>query len=273
VIACPDRPGVVAAVTGFLFEQGANIVHADQHSTSDSPSTFFMRIEFELDSFDDGISQIFAPVAHRFAMEFSFIPESRRKRLAIFVSKEDHCLLELMWHLRAGDIPADLAMVIGNHPDLREAVEPFGIPFHHVVVTSGNKTEAERAQLELCKNVDCIVLAKYMQILSARFLSGWTNRVINIHHSFLPAFMGARPYHQAHERGVKLIGATAHYATPDLDSGPIIEQDVQRVDHRADPQELRRLGRLVERAVLVRAVKWHVEDRVIVHGNRTVVFA
>lgn len=263
----------MAAVTGFLFEQGANIVHADQHSTSDRPSTFFMRIEYDLDRADEAIAGAFEPIAERFAMTFSFTPESHRKRLAIFVSKEDHCLLELMWHLRAGDIPADLSLVIGNHPDLRSAVEPFGVPFHHVPVSADTKPEAEGRQSELCRGLDCIVLAKYMQILSPGFLVGWPNRVINIHHSFLPAFIGARPYHQAHERGVKLIGATAHYATPELDAGPIIEQDVQRVDHRADPQELRRLGRLVERAVLVRAVKWHVEDRVIVHGNRTVVFA
>jgi formyltetrahydrofolate deformylase len=276
LIACPDRPGVVAAATGFLFREEANIVHADQHSTAEEPSTFFMRIEFEAENLESRLPALragFRPIAEPFSMRYSFTPDSQRKRIAVFVSKEDHCLLELLWHVRSGDIPAEVALVISNHPDLESAVRPFGIPFHHVPVSATTKVQAEAHQLDLCQGLDLIVLARYMQIVSAEFLRAWTDRVINIHHSFLPAFAGARPYHQAHERGVKLIGATAHYATAELDAGPIIEQDVQRVDHRADPQELRRLGRQVERAVLARAVKWHVEDRVIVHGNRTVVFA
>ncbi len=276
LIACPDRPGVVAVTTGFLFREGANIVHADQHTTADTPSTFFMRVEFELAGLDSRLTALreaFSPIAEPFSMRFGFSPDSYRKRIAVFVSQEGHCLLELLWHIRSGDIPAETAMVISNHPDLEASVEPFGIPFHYIPVTPATKEEAEARQLELCAGLDAIILARYMQILSADFLRLWSERVINIHHSFLPAFAGARPYHQAHERGVKLIGATAHYATAELDAGPIIEQDVQRVDHRADPQELRRLGRQVERAVLARAVKWHVEDRVIVHGNRTVVFA
>jgi formyltetrahydrofolate deformylase len=274
IIACPDRPGVVAAATGFLFNSGANIIHADQHSTVGPSPSFFMRVEFESQEHKpEELATAFSEIAARFSMRFAFTPESRRKRLAVFVSKEDHCLLELLWHVRAGDIPADVALVIANHPDLEEAVAPFRIPFHYVPVSSESKSEAEAKELALCHGLDALVLAKYMQVLSASFLEQWKDRVVNIHHSFLPAFAGARPYHQAHERGVKLIGATAHYVTSDLDAGPIIEQDVQRVDHRASPQELRRLGRQVERAVLARAVKWHVEDRVIVHGNRTVVFA
>ena len=269
LVSCPDRPGIVAAVSGFLAEHGANIVHADQHTTY-ADKRFFLRVEF------DGradLAEAFRPVAKRFQMEARFVDPSRPKRIALFVSKEDHCLLELLLHQRAGDLEADFAMVIGNHPDLASVVAPYGVPFHHVPVTPDTKAQAEQGQMELVEGLDLIVLAKYMQIVSPALLSVWAGRVVNIHHSFLPAFAGARPYHQAHDRGVKLIGATAHYVTEELDAGPIIEQDVRRVDHRADPAELRRLGRQVERAVLARAVEWHCEDRVMVHDGRTVVFS
>jgi formyltetrahydrofolate deformylase len=267
IVSCPDRPGIVAAVSTFLADCGANMVHADQHTTHDG-NRFFMRIELEG---GEGF-EAFTGIAQDLQMTYRFVEASVPKRLAIFVSKEDHCLQELLWHIRAGDIPAEIAVVIGNHAEVADVVVPFGVPFHHVPVTAHTKLQAEAEQLRLCEGVDTVVLARYMQIVSPRFLEVWRDRVINIHHSFLPAFVGARPYHQAFERGVKLIGATAHYVTEELDAGPIIEQDVTRVDHRADAAELKRLGRQVERGVLARAVKWHVEDRVIVYGNRTVVF-
>ena len=196
-------------------------------------------------------------------------------RIGIFVSNEDHCLLELLWQRRAGDLHADIALVVGNHPRMEEVVRPWGIPFHHVPVTPSTKRTAEAHQLALLDEcgVDLVVLARYMQVLSPAFVAQWQHRIINIHHSFLPAFVGAKPYAQAHARGVKLIGATAHYVTEELDAGPIIEQDVRRVDHRHDVADLRRIGRQIERAVLARAVVWHVEDRILVHGDKTVVFA
>ncbi len=267
LVSCPDRPGIVAAVSGFLAEHGANIVHADQHTTH-ADRRFFLRVEFDGAT---GLEAAFAPTAARFEMAARFIDPARRKRIAVFVSKEDHCLLELLLHQRAGDLEAEIACVVSNHPDLAATVEPYGVPFHHVPM--GDKAAGEARQLAIVAGLDLLVLAKYMQIVSPALLAAWSGRVVNIHHSFLPAFVGARPYHQAHQRGVKLIGATAHYVTEELDAGPIIEQDVRRVDHRADPQELRRLGRQVERAVLARAVEWHCEDRVMVHDGRTVVFA
>lgn len=276
LVSCPDCPGIVAAVSGFLAEQGANIVHADQHTTY-ADGHFFLRVEFNqrLESEEGGIQALeraFAPIADRFAMNARFVAPGARKRIALFVSKEDHCLLDLLLHQRAGDLEAEIVMVIGNHPELAAVVEPYGVPFHHIPVKD-RKDAAEREQMARVEGLDLIVLAKYMQIVSPLLLVAWAGRVVNIHHSFLPAFVGARPYHQAHERGVKLIGATAHYVTEELDAGPIIEQDVRRVDHRADPQELRRLGRQVERAVLTRAVEWHCADRVMVHEGRTVVFS
>lgn len=274
VIACPDRPGIVAAVADFLYREGANVIHSDQHSTHDEPAMFFLRVQFEGVEIDNGLSQRFQPLVDRFEMHHQLVSDEYVPRLAVFVSKEDHCLQELLWNIRAGDFRAKIAMIISNHPDLKELADSFKVPFHHVPVPKGDKSDSERKQLELVEgNADLIVLARYMQIVSPTFLERWPNRVINIHHSFLPAFVGARPYHQAYERGVKLIGATAHYVTSELDAGPIIEQAVARVDHRCDVPELQRIGRQIERAVLARAVKWHVEGRVVVHGNRTVVFA
>ncbi|WP_159885925.1 formyltetrahydrofolate deformylase [Paenibacillus puerhi] len=277
LVSCPDQPGIVATVSRFLFDYGANIIQSDQYTMEPSEGgLFFIRIEFDLENLDARRQQLkadFAKIAEQFSMEWSITRASRKKRLAIFVSKEDHCLLELLWHWQSGDLDADIAMVISNHNEMRELVEALGIPYHHIPVTADTKAEAERRQLELVgDNVDAIILARYMQIISPKFIEHFPNRIINIHHSFLPAFVGGKPYAQAHNRGVKIIGATAHYVTEELDGGPIIEQDVQRVSHRDHVDDLKRIGRHIERTVLAKAVNWHVEDRVIVHQNKTVVF-
>jgi formyltetrahydrofolate deformylase len=278
LISCPDRPGIVAAVSRFLFERGANIVHSDQHSTDPSDGTFFMRVEFELSGLDERIETLaaeFAPLAASFAMQWRFAEAGRSKRLAVFVSRAEHALFELLWRRRAGDLRADIVAVVSNHRTLRPVVETWDVPFFHVPVDQEHKAEAEARQFALLREhrVDAVVLARYMQILSPTFVAHYPHRIINIHHSFLPAFVGANPYARAYERGVKLIGATAHYVTADLDAGPIIEQDVQRVDHRHSAEHLSRIGSHIERVVLARAVAWHCEDRVLVHGNKTVVFA
>jgi len=276
LISCPDRPGIVAAVSQFLFERGATIIESDQHSTDPTGGLFFMRVEFDLPDLDERGAEVereFAGVADRFSMDWRLAYANRPKRLAIFVSKEEHCLLELLWQWRAGDLRAEIAMVISNHADMRDTVATWGIPFYHVPVTAEHKAEAERAQLALLDGkADVIVLARYMQIVSHGFVDRWHSRIINIHHSFLPAFVGARPYDQAYRRGVKIIGATAHYVTADLDAGPIIEQGVERVGHRHGVDDLKRIGRAIERVVLARAVSWHVDDRILIHENKTVVF-
>jgi len=276
LISCPDRPGIVAAVSHFLYEHGANIVQSDQYTMNPEGGMFFIRFEFDLADMDKELPVLvedFSRVADRFEMKWNIFRAGRKKRLAILVSKEDHCLLELLWQWKSGDLDADIAMVISNHPDMRETVESFGIPYHHIPVTPDTKAEAERKQMEVVADkADLIVLARYMQIVSPKFIEQFPNRIINIHHSFLPAFVGGKPYQQAYTRGVKIIGATAHYVTEELDGGPIIEQDVQRVSHRDDTEELKRIGRTIERVVLARAVKWHIEDRIIVHQNKTVVF-
>ncbi|MCD9024046.1 formyltetrahydrofolate deformylase [Cohnella silvisoli] len=276
LISCPDRAGIVAAVSQFLYEQGANIVQSDQYTMDPEGGMFFMRIEFDLQELEQRLSSLqedFTRVADRFSMRWSIFRAARRKRIAIFVSKEDHCLVELLWQWQAGDLDAEISMVISNHDDMRSLVESFGIPYHHVPVTAETKSEAEQKQRELTAGkIDLIVLARYMQIVSPKFIEQYHNRIINIHHSFLPAFVGGKPYQQAYNRGVKLIGATAHYVTEELDGGPIIEQDVQRVSHRDNVNELKRMGRHIERIVLARAVKWHVEDRLLVYQNKTVAF-
>jgi formyltetrahydrofolate deformylase len=279
LVTCRDRPGIVAAVSRLLFEHGANIIHSDQHSTArGGEGTFFMRVEFYLPGLDAGAAELernFAStVAARFGMDWRLSQASHLNRLAIFVSRAEHAMVELLWQRRAGDLRADIPLVISNHPDHAGTVGAWGIPYYHLPVESRRKAEAEQRQLQLVREheVDTIVLARYMQILSPAFLAQFPGRIINIHHSFLPAFVGANPYEAAYQRGVKLIGATAHYVTEDLDAGPIIEQDVQRVDHRHTPEDLRRLGRHIERVVLARAVAWHVEDRVLLHGNKTIVF-
>lgn len=276
VISCPDKPGIVAKISDFLHEHGANIVQSDQFSKDPEGGMFFMRIEFDLTHLNenlDGLKRDFAPVAEQFNMSWRMISAKQKKKLAIFVSKENHCLLELLWQWQSGDLYADIAMVISNHDDMRELVESYGIPYYHVPVTPDTKEEAEKKQLELLGDqVDTVILARYMQIISPKFVDLYRNRMINIHHSFLPAFIGGNPYAQAYRRGVKIIGATAHYVTEELDGGPIIEQDVQRVSHRDMTDDLKRIGRHIERIVLARAVSWHVEDRILVHENKTVVF-
>jgi len=275
LISCPDRPGIVAAVSQFLFERGANLAHSDQHTTDPHGGEFFMRVEFDLPDLAARLEELqgeFGELAKRFGMHWH-VALAEPKRLAVFVSREEHCLLELLWQARAGDLPAVIAMVVSNHADLEGVVSSWGIPFHHAPVER-DKAQAEEQQLALLDGqVDALVLARYMQILSPGFVERWSNRIINIHHSFLPAFAGANPYVQAHQRGVKLIGATAHYVTEDLDAGPIIEQGVERVDHRCSVEDMRRIGRYIERTVLARAVGWHAADRIIGHGNKTVVFA
>ncbi|MDT8859343.1 formyltetrahydrofolate deformylase [Alkalihalobacillus sp. MEB130] len=277
LISCHDQPGIVSAVSTFLHEAKANIVQSDQYSTDPSGGMFFMRVEFEMleNSFDiDLLRTAFTEIASPFQMDWRMELGSRKKRMAIFVSKEDHCLLELLWKWRAHEIDVDIPIVISNHPDLKEQVEAYGIPFVHIPVSKETKAEAEKEAIQQlhAHNIDFIVLARYMQILSPDFVGTFPQRIINIHHSFLPAFIGANPYAKAFERGVKLIGATAHYVTNDLDEGPIIEQDVLRVNHRYTTERLRIAGRNVERIALARAVSWHVNDQIIVHGNKTVVF-
>ncbi|MGW8956747.1 formyltetrahydrofolate deformylase [Paenibacillus sp. NPDC055715] len=276
LVSCPDGPGIVAAVSRFLYEHGANIVQSDQYTMDPSGGMFFMRVEFDLPNLSKAqpqLEQDFIAVAQQFRMEWTISAVSRKKKLAIFVSKEDHCLVELLWQWQAGDLDADISLVVSNHPDMKKYVESFGIPYHHIPVTADTKLEAERRQLEVIgEDIDVIILARYMQIISPKFIEHYRNRIINIHHSFLPAFVGGKPYAQAYNRGVKIIGATAHYVTEDLDGGPIIEQDVQRVSHGDDVNELKRIGRTIERVVLARAVKWHAEDRILVHENKTVVF-
>ncbi|WP_293912140.1 formyltetrahydrofolate deformylase [Deinococcus sp.] len=276
-ISCPDRRGIVAAVSQFLNLHGANIIHSDQHSTDPQGGQFFMRMEFHLDGLDlarEAFEAAFAEVARPFEMSWKVWYTAQPKRLGIMVSKYDHCFLDLLVRRRRGELDIDLPLVISNHPDLEGDARMFGVPFRVVPVTKANKPAAEAEQIRLFKEagVDFIVMARYMQILSGDFLRGVGVPVINIHHSFLPAFIGANPYRAAFERGVKLVGATAHYVTEELDAGPIIEQDVARVTHRETPETLMRLGRDVERQVLARAVKAHVEDRVLVSGNKTVVF-
>jgi formyltetrahydrofolate deformylase len=278
LISCPDGPGIVAAVSKFLFEHGANIVQSDQYSMDPEGGMFFMRIEFDLERLAERLPKLeadFASIAERFRMEWRFALASVKKKVAVFVSKEEHCLLELLWQWQSGDLYADISVVVSNHPGMAPIVEPFGIPYVHVPVTPDTKPEAERRQLEAVEKygADLIVLARYMQIVSPKFIESYANRIINIHHSFLPAFVGGKPYAQAYRRGVKIIGATAHYVTEELDGGPIIEQDVQRVTHRDNVDELKSIGRMIERTVLARAVKWHLEDRILVHENKTVVFS
>jgi formyltetrahydrofolate deformylase len=276
LIKCRDEAGIVAAVTSFLHHHGANITALDQYTTDPFGGMFFMRLEFQTphlnitrEALEDAFDKV---VAQRFGMDWTMTYASPNKRCAIFVSGHDHCLMELLWRWTRDEIPMDVGMVVSNHPVLKESVEHFGVPFHYMPVNKENKAEAEEQILDLVKDSNFAVLARYMQILTGDFLAAYARPVINIHHSFLPAFVGADPYRQASERGVKIIGATAHYVTEELDAGPIIEQDVARVSHRHDIADLRGLGRDIERQVLARAVTWHCQDRVLLHGNKTVVF-
>lgn len=279
LITCPDRPGIVAAATQFIFSHGANITQLDQHSTDPEGGTLFMRLEFQTRNLDLGREALMSAfernVAKPFDMRWGIHYAWPPRRLAVMVSRHEHCLMELLWRVSRGELPCSLSMVISNHPDLRQEVERFGVPFHHVPVPrdSEGKQRAENAVIEhLAGHADAVVLARYMQILSPRFMAQAPGPVINIHHSFLPAFVGSAPYRQAFERGVKIIGATAHYVTEELDAGPIIAQDVAHVSHRHGVDDLKDLGRDLERQVLARAVKAHLENRIIIDGNKTVVF-
>ncbi|TCM70793.1 formyltetrahydrofolate deformylase [Acinetobacter calcoaceticus] len=276
LITCEDKPGIVQAVSSFLYHQGANITALDQYATEAQGGRYFMRVEFELEHLQtrkETLLQTFEiNVAQRYDMQWRLTLVSDVKKVGILVSKVDHALLELLWRHARGGLACEITQVVSNHETLRESVENFGIPFIVVPVNKDNKDEAYAQIDEIMQGNDLLVLARYMQILTEDFVAKWPMQVINIHHSFLPAFVGANPYKQAHEKGVKLIGATAHYVTTELDQGPIIEQDVERVSHDFTVEQLRELGQDVERNCLARAVKWHLEDRIIVDGNKTVVF-
>ncbi len=277
LVKCPDKPGIVAVLSSFLHRHNANIIESSQYSSDPENGTFFIRIEYHCDNLvgkRDEMEKDFASIAAEHDMEFSFHYRAIRQRAAIYVSKETHCLMELLWEWQNGDLEMDIAVVISNAEVARPIVESLGIPFYYIPANKDIREQVEKQQIRLMEEykVDLLILARYMQILTPDFVSHFENRIINIHHSFLPAFIGADPYTRAFNRGVKLIGATSHYVTNDLDEGPIIEQDVERVDHRADVPTLRKIGRKIERRVLVNAVKWHLENRIIVEGNKTIVF-
>jgi len=276
LIACADRPGIVAAVASFLFEHGANITSSDQHSTDPAGGRFFMRMEFTPGGTPlDRLRAAFAAqVAAPLDLEWRMTDPAVRPRVALLASRQDHCLLDLLWRWRRGELQAEMTCVISNHRDAESEVARFGVPFLHVPVTPDTKPQAEARMLDaLAGRCDLVVLARYMQILSGDFLERVGAPVINIHHSFLPAFAGSDPYRRARERGVKIVGATAHYVTEELDAGPIIEQDIVRISHRATVEDLTHAGADIERLVLARAVQWHLQDRVVVDGATTVVFA
>jgi formyltetrahydrofolate deformylase len=276
LVSCPDREGIIASLSAALRDAGANIISSDQYSSDPYGGSFSLRMEFYLPSPEErfgALEQRIAEIGKQLELDYHLVDAKRRKRVALFVSKYDHCLLDLLWRWRHNELDMDVIAVVSNHPDLQEEVARFGVPYHHIPVTKETKAEAEQAQIDLLSGeAELVVMARYMQILSPSFLDRIGAPVINIHHSFLPAFAGAGPYARAHARGVKLIGATAHYATEDLDEGPIIEQDVVRVTHREDAVALERIGADVERLVLARAVSWHLQDRVLLQGHRTIVF-
>jgi len=281
LISCPDSKGEVATIADFIYRHNGNILHADEHADEES-GLFLMRVEFDPKDFDIDLSQKdladfgkhFSPIAEKFKMKWRLAQSSQRPRMIIFVSKYDHCLVDLLYRQQSGELACDIPLIISNHPDNQRLADFYKIPYAVVSVAKDNKQQAEDAihALIVEHRPDFMVLARYMQILSNDFVNRYPRRIINIHHSFLPAFVGARPYHQAFERGVKLIGATSHYVTEVLDDGPIIEQDVVRVSHRDTVDDLIRKGRDLEKVVLSRAVRWHVENRVLIYGNKTVVF-
>ncbi len=281
LLSCPDQPGVVAATAQFLADHDGNIVHAEQHvdpGTDSGDAVFFQRIEFEIEGFGlerDQIVETFAPVAERLGMTVDLRFTDTPTPTAIMASRQPHCLYDLLTRWRSGELPMDLRVIVSNHPDHAGIAEHMGVPYLHLPVTPDTKPEQESEVLAALSRhgVELVVMARYMQILSDRFVAAHPNRIINIHHSFLPAFIGANPYRQAYDRGVKLIGATAHYATADLDEGPIIEQDTAHVSHRDDVARLTSRGRDLETIVLARAVRAHLEHRVIVHGRKTVIFS
>ena len=276
LVSCPDAKGEVATIADFVFRHGGNILHADEHADEES-GLFLMRVEFDPKDFNFPLEEFdrhFSPVAQSFNMKWRLAQSTHRPRMLIFVSKYDHCLVDLLYRQKSGELACDIPLIISNHPDNRAIADFYRIPYEIVSVTKENKTQAEGRLYQLIdeRKPDFMVLARYMQILSNEFVNRYPQRIINIHHSFLPAFVGARPYHQAFERGVKLIGATSHYVTEVLDDGPIIEQDVVRVSHRDTVEDLIRKGRDLEKVVLSRAVRSHVENRVLVYGNKTVIF-
>jgi formyltetrahydrofolate deformylase len=276
MIDCPDRKGLVAAIANFLFFHGANILHADQHQDKEH-KLFFMRVEWELDGFalnDAALRASFAPIAEQFQMNWQLHYSTHRQRIAVFVSRYQHCLVDLLYRQQIGELPGQVAVIVSNHEDARPVAEFHGVPFVHIPVTSATRAAAEAEQLEVLKrhDIELIVLARYMQILSANFVANYPQKIINVHHSFLPAFSGARPHQAAFQRGVKLLGATSHYVTEVLDDGPIIEQDVARVSHRHDLEDFVQQGRDLERLVLSRAVRWHLEHRILLYANKTVIF-
>ncbi|GAB4368581.1 MAG: formyltetrahydrofolate deformylase [Elainellaceae cyanobacterium] len=276
LISCPDQKGLVAKFANFIYSNGGNIIHADQH-TDATAGLFLTRIEWELEGFNlpkEIIAPAFGAIAQPLNANWQLHFSDKIPRIAIWVSRQDHCLFDLIWRQRANELNAEIPLIISNHPNLQGIADQFGLAYHHVPISKDTKPEQEAKQLELLRHyqIDLVVLAKYMQVLSAEFIQQFPN-VINIHHSFLPAFPGANPYHRAYERGVKIIGATAHYVTQDLDEGPIIEQDVVRISHRDQVDDLVRKGKDLERVVLARAVRMHLQNRVLVYGNRTVVFA
>ncbi|MBM4154329.1 MAG: formyltetrahydrofolate deformylase [Lentisphaerae bacterium] len=274
--SCPDRKGIVAAVTRFIADRHGNVVDLEQHVARDE-AVFFMRLEFELQGFavpPEAFAEAFAPVARDFSMTWDLRPSARRQRMALFVTREAHCVYDILGRHQSGEWEVDIPLVVANNDALRPVAERFGIPFHVFPITAETKAAQEARELDLLRSngVDFIVLARYMQIVSADFIGHFPNRIINIHHSFLPAFAGAKPYHAAHERGVKIIGATSHYVTAELDRGPILEQDVIRVSHKDSVGDMIRKGRDNEKVVLARAIRAHLDHRILVHGNRTVVF-
>ena len=276
LINCPDRKGLVAAIADFLYSHNANILHADQHQDA-TQGIFLMRVEWELEGFDlpiDDFAREFEPIAARNQMEWRLELSARRPRMAIFVSHYDHCLADLLYRHRSGELNCDIPLIISNHADASALAAFHGVPFHHVPIPKEAKAEAECRQFELLQAdaIDFVVLARYMQVLSAEFVARYPGRIINVHHSFLPAFSGARPYHRAYDRGVKLIGATSHFVTAVLDDGPIIEQDVIRISHRDQLEDLLQKGRDLEKLVLSRAVRWYVDHRILTYGNKTVIF-
>lgn len=276
LITCPDARGIVAAIADFLHQHNANILHADQHQDAEN-NLFLMRVEWDLAGFsldEASFNQAFAAIADKFSMQWQLKLSQHKARVAIMVSQYDHCLADLLHRHKSGELACEIPLVISNHRDTEKLVQFYGVDFHHIPVTKENKAQAEAAQFELFDkyNIDLIVLARYMQILSPDFVSRYPQRIINIHHSFLPAFIGARPYHRAFERGVKLIGATSHYVTEVLDEGPIIEQDIERISHRDQVEDLIQKGRDLERVVLSKAVRWHIENRILLYANKTVIF-
>jgi formyltetrahydrofolate deformylase len=276
LVSCPDRKGLVATVSDYIYKHGGNILHTDEHTDAAS-SWFLMRVEFDLSGFDVPLADVhksFGPIAELFSMQWWLADSLTRPKMAIMVSKYDHCLVDLLYRHKIGELRCEIPLIMSNHPDNQPIAEFYGIPFVHVPVARDKKREAEQRQMELIRehHVGFTVLARYMQVLSNEFVAAFPQRIINIHHSFLPAFIGARPYHQAFERGVKLIGATSHYVTEVLDDGPIIEQDVARISHRDSVEDLIQKGRDLEKLVLSRGVRWHIENRVLLYGNKTVVF-